>query len=151
MITFYRMTIGCLFLAGSLFAAGEVQRKTPSTQPASLKLKSLNTGSQTGLPTEEDIKAFLTEYANPSRKGESIVFNATFEPQKLTPDLRRKYERTGKVPYRVIAELTCFKEIGGEKRYVGRILEGSGSIVIMDEKGALVKRAKESVNSLCPS
>jgi hypothetical protein len=76
---------------------------------------------------------------------------ASFTVPTMTPDTAKKYARNGKVPYRVTFELLRYEVVNGVSRNVGRLQDGRATVVILDENGALVKRAQESMANLCPS
>jgi len=102
-----------------------------------------------GIPSEEEIKAFLTTYKE--SETEAIHVSASFTVPRLAPDALKRYERSGKVPYRVTFELLKSRNVNGEMRNTGRITDGRVTVAILDENGALVKRAQESLLNLCPS
>jgi hypothetical protein len=101
-----------------------------------------------GIPTEEEIAAFLTTYQPPGRP-ERYIFTATFGVPALTPRERKAYARSGKVPYRITMDLMEAKTVGG--RTFSKRVEGRGNVVVMDAAGTVIDRTKEALGKLCPS
>lgn len=101
-----------------------------------------------GIPTEEEIAAFLTTYQPPGRP-ERYIFTATFGVPALTPRERKAYARSGKVPYRITMDLMEAKTVGGRTLY--KRVEGRGNVVVMDAAGTVIDRTKEALGKLCPS
>ncbi|MDD5706689.1 MAG: hypothetical protein PHR35_12265 [Kiritimatiellae bacterium] len=101
-----------------------------------------------GVPSDEEIAKFKTSFQQPGRS-ERVVFQAFFGVPNLSPQDRRKVARGGKVPYRITMDLMEVKTING--RNFSKRLEGRGNIVVLDEAGMVVDRAKEALGKLCPS
>lgn len=102
-----------------------------------------------GVPTEAEIAAFLTEYKEKPNDPEAYEFVASFEAPRLRPDQIKEYARKGKVPYRLTITLYKTKEINGRKQYQRQ--DGTGCFVVLDQTGGVVDRQRESLGKLCPS
>jgi len=123
-------------IAVAILAAGigfAQQRSTSAPKPV-------------GVPSEEEIQSFKTTHAVSDT--ETITMTATFTVPPQTPDMLKRYAKNGKVPYRVTLELM---RANAKTKSSERVLGKNGVLAILDENGALVKRAQESLGNLCPS
>ena len=134
--------------AAVVFAAGIGLAQQPATPSPTLRPLSSTAPKAAGVPSDEEIKSFITTYKE--SETETITLSASFTVPAQTPDALKRYAKNGKVPYRVTLELLTSKTVNGRES-VGRLLNGRGMVAILDEKGALVKRAQESLGNLCPS
>ncbi|MCL2104184.1 MAG: hypothetical protein FWH21_03910 [Kiritimatiellaeota bacterium] len=131
-------------LATSIGLAQQSAKPSPTLRPLSSTAP-----KAVGVPSEEEIKAFIATYKESAT--ETITLSASFTVPELTPDALKKYAKSGKVPYRVTFELVKSKTANGETVSADRLLDGRATVAILDENGALVKRAQESLGNLCPS
>lgn len=102
-----------------------------------------------GIPTEAEIAAFLTEYKESPNSPETFELMASFEAPRLKPDQIKDYARKGKVPYRLTVTLYKTKEVDGRKQYQRQ--DGTGCFVVMNAAGDVIDRQRESLGKLCPS
>ena len=105
-----------------------------------------------GAPTPEFIKTFITQYQNPSRATESMSFSSRFSVAPMTATERKRFESSGKIPFRLTADFYKATTAANGRITQNRITSGTASIVILDEEGNVVKRASSvKIDSLCPS
>lgn len=109
----------------------------------------LSSAKASGIPSEAEIKAFITEYKETPASDESTEFFANFSVPALKPDEIKDFQRKKKVPYRVTIELCKAKIVDGKKRSVR--MDGQGYVVVLNEAGDLIDRQRESLGKLCPS
>jgi hypothetical protein len=102
-----------------------------------------------GVPTEEEIKAFVTEYKETPNSDESYEFTARFSVPSLLPADLRSFAKKKKIPYRVTVELNKTKTVDGKKRTLR--VDGQAFLVLMNEAGEVVDRQREALGKLCPS
>jgi hypothetical protein len=102
-----------------------------------------------GIPTEEEIKAFLTEYKETPHSPEAIEFTANFSVPFLKPDDVRAFTKKKKVPYRITVELNKVKLVDGKEKRLR--MDGQAFIVVLNEAGEVVDREREALGKLCPS
>lgn len=100
-----------------------------------------------GVPTDAEIAAFKTQWTAPD--GKRYLLQAGFGLPSLNESDRRKYARSGKVPYRVTISLYELKEVRG--RTLSQRLDGQGNLVILSEAGDVINKERESLGKLCPS
>jgi hypothetical protein len=117
-----------------------------ASKQSTLKLSS---AKASGIPSEEEIKAFITEYKETPTSDESTEFFANFSVPALKPDEIKDFQRKKKVPYRVTIELCKAKIVDGKKRFVR--MDGQGFMVVLNEAGDVIDRQRESLGKLCPS
>lgn len=127
-------------------AAKAPTSKALGVKPATLTLSS---SKDSGVPSDEEIKAFLTEYQATPNSDEVTQFNANFSVPTLKPDQVHDYARKSKVPFRVTLDLLKSKTVDGKKRFTR--MEGQGYIVVLNEAGDVVDRKREALGKLCPS
>ena len=140
------MARSCITVAVLVAGIGLAQQS--AAQAPTLRPLSSTAPKAVGIPSDEEIKAFIATYKESAT--ETIMMSASFTVPELEPDALRKFTKNGKVPYRVTFELAKFKTVNGETVSTGR-LDGRATIAIFDENGALVKRTQEALGSLCPS
>ena len=136
-------------LAATVFVASIGFAQQPATQSPALRPLSSTAPRAVGMPSEEEIKSFITTHKE--SETEAITLSASFTVPTQTPDALKRYARSGKVPYRVTFELLKTRTVDGTSRSVGRLTDGRATIAILDENGTLLKRAQESILNLCPS
>ena len=136
-------------LAATVFAASIGFAQQSATQSPTLRPLSSTAPKAVGVPSDEEIKSFLTTHKDSAT--ETITLSAAFTVPQLEPDALKKYAKSGKVPYRVTFELLKSKTVNGETKDLGRLTDGRATVAIFDEKGTLLKRAQEPVLNLCPS
>ena len=138
-----------LLTAGGVLAQ---QSAKPMTNAPAPKLSTLTTSSSTGkgFPTDEEIKAFVSEYKETENSKESLSLNVRFGVQKLAPEQKKKFERSKKVPYQLTVDLIKTKEVNG-KKISTRVTDGKCNFAILDEAGKVSKQSSENLIKLCAS
>lgn len=121
----------------------------PSTTPKPSTMLKLSTAKASGIPSEEEIKAFLTEYKETPSSEETYEFSASFSAPTLKPEEIKDLQRKKKVPYRLTVELCKTKQVDGKKKSVR--LEGQSAFVVLNEAGDVIDRQRESLGKMCPS
>jgi hypothetical protein len=104
--------------------------------------------SKDAIPSDEEIGKWKTEF-QPQGKEERYSFEAMFGLPALDVRARKKYAKGPKVPYRVTVELRERRMVDG--KMLSKRMDGSANIIILDETGQIVDRAKEALGKLCPS
>jgi len=130
--------------AGAVNGAGLEQ--APASKPSTLKLSSVKAS---GIPSDEEIKAFLTEYKETPTSDETLEFYANFSVPSLKPDDLKSFTRKKKVPYRITMDLSKVKMVDGKRKSLR--MDGQGYFVLLNEAGDVVDRQRESLGKLCPS
>jgi hypothetical protein len=127
------------------------QSAKPMTNAPAPKLSTLTTSSSTekGFPTDEEIKAFVSEYKETENSKESLSLNVRFGVQKLAPEQKKKFERSKKVPYQLTVDLIKTKEVNG--KLSTRVTDGKCNFAILDEAGKVSKQSSENLIKLCAS
>ena len=122
-----------------------------SASPAEPKkgLSKLTASKASGIPTEEEIKGFLTEYKETPSSEEGMELQTSFVMPKLKPDQLKDYQRKKKIPFQVTVTLYKTKMEGGKKKF--QRLDGQGCFAVFNEAGEVVDRQRESLGKLCPS
>ncbi|MCL1922213.1 MAG: hypothetical protein FWG50_14260 [Kiritimatiellaeota bacterium] len=132
-----------IVLAAGIGLAQQSAKPSPTLRPLS------STAKAVGVPTEAEIASFIETYKE--SETETIKLSAAFTVPEQTPDALKRYAKSGKVPYRVTFELVKSKTVNGQTQSAERVLDGRATVAILDENGALLKRAQESLANLCPS
>lgn len=117
-----------------------------AAKPSALKLSSVKAS---GIPSDEEIKAFLTEFKETPTSDETVEFYANLSVPPLKPDDLRSFTRKKKVPYRVTVELNKVKMVDGKRKSMR--MDGQGYFVLLNEAGDVVDRQREALGKLCPS
>jgi len=102
-----------------------------------------------GVLTAKQISEFKTEWAD-EKKGVKYMWSATFSQIKFSrPEEKKKYTKSGKIPYRITCSLYEIKEMNGKPLY--KLVGGSVKLAILtsDKKVELSKTA--SLDKMCPS
>ena len=135
--------------AGAVLAQQATKAKTNA--PVS-KLSTLTTASSAGggIPTEEEIQAFVSEYKETDTSKESLSLHVRFGVPRMNLVQKKKFEQNKKVPYQLFVDLITTKEVNG-KRMVARSTNGKCNIAILDETGKVVKQSSENLIKLCAS
>ena len=138
-------------LAGDTAEASPAGTAQPKAVPEEKKLtlSSMSRSKASGVPTDEEIRQFLTEYKETPTSDEAYEFEASFAVPSLTPDEVRAYGRKKKIPYRLTVTLYRTKVINGQKRYAR--MDGTGNFIVLSEAGDVVDRQREALGKLCPS
>ncbi len=135
-----------LLMTGSVMA----QQKTARFNTAALQ-KPATANDEIKVPSEEEIKAFVTEYKESPASAETQALYARFSAPKLTPENKQKYEQAKTAPYQLTIDLIKFKIVDGKKTYGGRVDKGTASFAILDEEGKVVKGMSDDLIKLCSS
>lgn len=138
-----------LLTAGSVLA--QQNSKSTTNAPAS-KLSVLSTSSSAGkgIPTDEEIQAFVSEYKETENSKESLSLRVNFGVPKLQPEQRKKFERSKKVPSQLTVDLIKTKEVNG-KKISTRVTDGKCDFAILDDQGKVSKQSSENLIKLCAS
>lgn len=135
-----------LLLAGSVMAQQE-EAKTVTAAPVS----SAPASDEIKVPSEEEIKGFVTEYKESAASTTTETFRARFAIPRLKPDKQKKYVDAKTAPFQLTLDLLKYQTVDGKKRYAGRVTKGTASFVILDEEGKVVKGMSENLIKLCSS
>jgi hypothetical protein len=135
-----------LLMAGSVMA----QQGKAKFDTAALP-KSAAANDEVKVPSEEEIKAFVTEYKESADSAETQALYTRFSAPKLTPENKQKYEQAKTTPYQLTIDLIKTKTVAGKKTYGGRVEKGTASFAILDEEGKVVKGMSDDLIKLCSS
>ena len=115
---------------------------TTVTKPSSTVVKP-------GTLSDKDIEALKTELTDEKTK-QKLLFVTDFSLRKPTqPAEKKKYEKSGKIPFRITATLYDVKETGGKPLY--RRLGGTAKFYLINSEGKVVLTESASLDKMCPS
>jgi len=124
-------------------SAGKDESATPATEWLSSK------GVQTiGELTLADIQGFQTSWSNPNGKW-TVEFQASFEPWLKNKKDKAKYQASGKIPFRVVANLEKVVKKSGKTRKKRE--KGLAFLYVLDASGNVVSDTKMSLTKMCNS
>lgn len=126
----------------SAFAQGNSAAGTSAAKPATVGFNDL------GPLTDDQIASLQTEWTDEKTKRQ-FVFTASFGPQTLKSEDKARYQKMGRIPYRLTADLMEAKETDGKKLY--KRVEGSAKFYILDPAGKVVEKRSSSLAKMCPS
>jgi hypothetical protein len=133
----------CVLLSFKSF--GQDKPATPE-QPAK---KPSSTMTKPGTLSEKAIEELQTEWTS-DKNGQKIVFNGSFSGRKLTQAAeKKKFEKSGKIPIRITAELLDVKQVNGKN--MSKRLPGTARFFITDPDGKVVITESGSLDKMCPS
>ena len=100
------------------------------------------------LLSDEQIASFKAE-APGSKEGEKFVFNASFGPQTLSAADKRKFSRSGEVPYRITVGYDERRTV--KDRVVSRTASGRINFYVLDAEGNIVAMDAMTSEKMCPT
>ena len=137
--------VAMMLLSGSVFAAETVSTDT-SMLPEQKGL------SKPGMLKKADLEKMITSWSDEKKKT-SVSFSSSIGRRRMDPRKDKskiaKYKKSGKVPFRLLATLSEYKELKGKK--VGKRLSGSCKFYMLDSDGKLVLSKSSSLAKMCPS
>jgi hypothetical protein len=141
----------CVLLAAAGGVLAQQSAKTQTNAPAP-KLRTLTISRSAGeaLPTEEEIASFVQEYKESESSKESLLLNVRFRVPRISPEQRKSFERSKKVPYQLCVDLYKTREVNG-RWMSARATTGKANVAILDETGKVIKQSSESLIKLCAS
>jgi hypothetical protein len=142
----YAGVVIALLMAGSVMAQQETA-KTNAAAPVS----SAPAADEVKVPSEEEIKAFVTEYKASPESTTKETFHARFSAPRLKPDQKKKYDDAKTAPFQLTLDLVKYQTVDSKMKYAGRVDTGTASFVILDEEGKVVKAMSENLIKLCSS
>lgn len=141
------MTIILLLAVAAMVTAQQNNAPGANTNTATSILKS--SIKKPGVLTDEDIAAFKTSFTD-EKTNKKYAFICSFsQRQPATEFEKKKYERNGKVPFRITCELMQIKEVKGKE--VGFLESGTASIMLQDSEGKVLLTETRSLDKMCPS
>jgi hypothetical protein len=135
-----------LFMSGSVIAQ-QTEAKADTAKPA----PSAPASAEIKVPSDEEIKGFVTEYKESATSTTTTTFRAKFAVPRLTPEQKKKYADAKTAPFQITMDLIKYQTVEKQTRYAGRVTEGTGSFVILDEQGKVVKSMSDNLIKLCSS
>lgn len=115
---------------------------TTVTKPSSTVVKP-------GTLSDKDIEELKTELTDEKTK-QKLLFVADFSLRKPTqPAEKKKYEKSGKIPFRITATLYDVKDTGGKPLY--RRFGGTAKFYLINSDGKVVLTESASLDKMCPS
>lgn len=107
--------------------------------------------SRQGILNEEQLAGLVTAHTD-AKSGRAYGFKTSFGVKRLDPRRDRvkigRYRESGRVPYRITAELSEYKEYKGRRK--AKRLNGTAHIYVLAEDGKLVDREDVALSTLCP-
>ena len=146
-IKYTSVAVISLLMAGSVMAARQAKAKAVTPAPVS----SASVNGEVTVPSEEEIKAFATEYKDAAQSTTTETLYARFYAPKLTPEKQKKYIDAKTAPFQLTIDLYKLQVVDGQKKYVGRVDKGTASFAILDEEGKVVKGMSDDLIKLCSS
>ena len=141
---FVAISLTALLLAGTVFA--ELPDKP------GIKKSPLSKKPPLGCLTDKELSELLTNWQCPKTE-KKITFQAHVARQYLCPKKDKsalgKYKRSGKVPFRVTADMIEAKKSG--RKMIPQRLSGTVRIYVLDSEGKLVLKKTSSLAKLCPT
>jgi hypothetical protein len=98
--------------------------------------------------SDKEIAAWVTSWED-TRSHRKYEFRSAFRPMRVEERDKRKYQKSGEIPFRITAELTELKESKG--RILRKRATGTARIAILDIEGKKVISKSMSLAKLCPS
>jgi hypothetical protein len=135
-----------LFMSGSIMAQ-QTEAKTDTSKP----VPPVSEKSEIKVPSAEEIKGFVTEYKESATSTTTVTFRVNFKVPKLKPEQKQKYIDAKTSPIQVTMDLVKYQTVDNKTKYVGRVMQGTGSFVILDEEGKVVKSMSDNLIKLCSS
>ncbi|MEI7945160.1 MAG: hypothetical protein WCJ02_00610 [bacterium] len=146
-ITYTRVAVISLLMAGSVMAARQAKVKADTSAPVS----TASANSEIKVPSEEEIKAFAMEYKESAESTTTETLYARFFAPRLTPEKQKKYIDAKTAPFQLTIDLYKLQVVDGQKKFVGRVDKGTASFAILDEEGKVVKGMSDDLIKLCSS
>ena len=144
--TKYTRVAVALLMTGSVMAQQE-KAKDGTSAP----LKSEATSSEVKIPSEEEIKAFVTEYKASADSAQTEALYTRFAAPRLTPEKKQKHEQAKTAPFQLTIDLYKFQVVDGKKKFVGRVDKGTAYFAILDQEGKVVTCTSDDLIKLCAS
>jgi len=138
------------FTAAAAFAQEKAGGQKPATNV--LVKPGLTNGKPAGnnnILAEDQIAELLTEWTD-EKTGARLVFNSSFGVRTVSPQEKRKYVKSGKIPVRITCSLEEVKEVNG-KQLAKRVSGGSARFYIMDADGKVIEKKSVALDKMCPS
>jgi hypothetical protein len=135
-----------LLISGSVMAQQE-KAKADTSAP----VQSAPATGEVKVPSEEEIKAFVTEYKESAESTTTETLYADFTAPKLTAENKQKHVAAKTAPYQVTIDLLKYQTVEGKKKFAGRVDKGTASFAILDEEGKVVKGMSDDLIKLCSS
>ncbi len=102
-----------------------------------------------GQLADKQIEGFLTETEG-RREDEKIVFSAFFSPRRLSPQEQRRYSRSGKIPFQILADYQEHRT-DRNNRVSRRRLSGRVNFYVLDADGNVaLDRQSSTVDRMHP-
>lgn len=146
-IKYTSVAVISLLMAGSVMAARQAKVKANTAAP----LQPVSATGEVKAPSEEEIKAFATEYKESAESTTTETLYARFYAPKLTPEKQKKHIDAKTAPFQLTIDLYKIQVVDGQKKYVGRVDKGTASFAILDEEGKVVKGMSDDLIKLCSS
>jgi hypothetical protein len=146
-IKYTSVAVISLLMAGSVMAARQAKVKADTSAPVS----AASANSEVKVPSEEEIKAFATEYKESAESKITETLNARFYIPRLPPEKQKNYIDAKTAPFQLTIDLYKLQVVDGQKKYVGRVDKGTASFAILDEEGKVVKGMSDDLIKLCSS
>ena len=139
-------------VAVALLVTGSVMAQQEKTKDdTSAPLKSEATSSEVKVPSEEEIKAFVTECKESADSAQTEALYTRFAAPRLTPEMKQKHEQAKTAPFQLTIDLYKFQVVDGKKKFVGRVDKGTASFAILDQEGKVVTCTSDDLIKLCAS
>jgi hypothetical protein len=101
-----------------------------------------------GVLTDEQVKEMKVEEIDPKTK-RGYVFQCSFGQASMTAAEKKKYSRSGKVPFRITCTLYQVRESHGKKQY--RRQSGTCRFYLVAPDGEVILSKSASLSVMCPT
>lgn len=95
--------------------------------------------------TDQEIEGLQTQWTNETG-ARKIRFDASFGPKRLSDSEKKKYQKSGEIPIRIIATLSEQKADQKPER-----LAGTCRFYILDPEGNVIVKKAMPLETLCPT
>ena len=137
-----------LFMVCSVIQAGAVEApKYDNDFLNTLAGKRVLTLGSLSLKQLDDLQ---TNWTSTKKSAGSRTFSATIRAVKPEPGKAKKYARSGRVPFKLTANMFETRTKGG-KSIRTRDVRGSTYLFVFDEAGKQVAKTSVSLEKLCPT
>ncbi len=100
------------------------------------------------LLSAEQVGALLAEWTD-DKPGVKLQFQASFGVRTVSPQEKRHYVKSGKIPARLTCELYEVKTV--RERKLLRRMGGTAQFYILDSDGVVIARKSLALDKMCPS
>jgi len=139
-----------IVLLGAACITGGLSAQVPANPQPPKPVAKLSSLTGEKFPTDEEIKAFVSEYKETESSNESLSLYVRMGSTKKKTDDKKQTKLTQKIPYQLTVDLVKTKTVNNKKT-VTRVTNGKCNVAILDAKGSVIKNSAENLIRLCAS